>query len=614
MEKTDRISALYEKAGLLPLVPGVYLMKNAAGKVIYVGKYKALKNRVSSYFAPYADHGIKTAKMVSNVADFEVYCTATEIEALVLENELIKKYQPKYNIKLKDSRSYPYIRVSSGEYPSFTVTRKKDDPKIRYFGPYSGTGVAYGILETARKTFSLPDCKKKFPAEIDRRARPSLNYHIGLCCGVCIGAVRAEEYNELCRGAVRFLCGDYSELEKDLESRMKICSENMQYEKAAKYRDRLKAVRKTGEKQFIVASPDTEADVVGVYSDDLGGAVNILFVRSGIISDKETFYFSNDEIINSASVCSFLQGFYQVREFIPSEIWMDIEPDAEDASALSEWLGSQGKTKLVFPKKGEKKKLTERSAVNAKELTILKRKEEEHQNGFLISLAEFLQLPMLPERIEAYDISNSGDDSITAGMIVIEDGKFCKKKYRSFNISSDRADDYGALREALRRRIAHADDGADASGDSPWALPDLFLMDGGKQHVSTAKEVLGENGIDIPVLGMVKDEYHKTRTLTDGENEISLVKRQDVFTFIYKIQEEVHRYALSRMDTRRRKTVKKSILTEIKGVGEKKALLLLQTFGGLKGLKAASVDEIEKVKGIDRELAVRIAERVKDRK
>lgn len=583
---------LYGAARNLPATPGVYIMRNAADKVIYVGKSKALRNRVSSYFAPYANHYGKTLHMVNSVNRFEVYHTATELEALVLENQFIKQFMPRYNIKLKDSAGYPYIKVSADMYPKISVVNKREGEGT-YFGPYASHTTAKEIIASVKGAFALPSCNRHFPNDIGK-GRPCLNYHIGRCAGLCTGKISKEEYAARIANAKRLLSGDCAHLIKDLEEKMTAAAENMEFERAAAYRDSMRAVAKIKDKQHIVASPEVEADVFGLYSDGAGSALTVLIVRGGAISDRENIFFGADELIDPATLSSFISRYYSLRGFIPKEIWCSFDL-GEEAELLSTHLG---KTKILSPKRGEKKELVVRAETNAKEQLLHRRAENERQNGFLASLAAFLQLEVLPERIESYDISNSGDDFITAGMVVLINGKFCKKYYKSFNIKEkDSQDDFAATAEALRRRFAHVDEG------ESWAAPDLILADGGIGQINAIKGVLEEYGLDIPVFGMVKDEYHKTRTLTDGVGELSLNKRQDLFVFFYKLQEEVHRYALARMDIRRRRSAKTSVLTRVKGVGAAKAEELLRTFGGLGQLKKASVDEIAAVKGINRETA-----------
>ena len=595
MEKTE----LLQKARLLPATPGVYIMRDKFDRVIYVGKSKALKNRVSSYFAPGGVPAGKTAKMVAAVDHFEVYHTSTELEALVLENSFIKQYMPHYNIKLKDSEGYPYIKLTQGDYPTLSVTTRHDGDRAKYFGPFSSHGTALSIVNSVRKALGLPSCHRKFPQDIGK-GRPCLNYHIGQCIGVCRpGGVTAEELRERYDQASHLLRGDYGSLLRLLEEKMEAASENLEFERAAKYRDCIRNVRKLGDKQHIVASPDTECDVVGVYSDDLGGSVTVLFVRGGAITDRETFYFGADEILDGPALVSFLTRFYQLREYIPESILLSYPLEPEEAELLSERLyGKSSRAKVSVPVRGEKKELCVRAYENAKELILHKRATDAKSSGQLAALAELLQLEVLPERIEAYDISNSGDEHITCGMITLLDGRFAKREYKLFNIKkSDTQDDYAAMREAIERRIAHLSD---------WGAPDLILLDSGRTHVAVVRDLLAEKGISLPVFGMVKDEHHKTRTLTDGDHDIGLTKRQDIFVFIYKIQEEVHRFAFSGMDAKRRKSVRKSALESVKGVGPESARRLNAAFGGLRGVREATAEQLASVKGVTKTAAAAV--------
>ncbi len=591
---------LFEKAKLLPATPGVYIMRNKSGRIIYVGKSKALKNRVSSYFAPFSDHRGKTRRMVESVNDFEVYYTLTELEALIQENQFIKQFQPRYNIKLKDGGGYPYIRMSNSAYPEFSIVYKRTSGNDKYFGPYSSHNVAKNILETVRKAFSLPSCGKTFPKDIGR-GRECLNYHIGRCCAPCVkGNVSSEEYRELCARAATLLKGDGKKLLSQLESDMEVASEGLNFELAAKLRDCIYAIKKLNDKQQIVCAPNVEADIIGIYADDLGSAVSLLFVRNGAIVDRENFFFGADEIISSTALVSLFQRYYDLRGYIPKRIYIDYALDEADITLLADWLTEKAeyKVSVIVPERGDMRALAVRASENAKQLLLHKRASEDRKKDFLVSLAALLGLEVVPDRIESYDISHSAGDYTTCGMIVLEHGSFAKKKYRSFNIRTvNDGNDLAALDECIRRRFSHDPD------ESGWEYPDLMLIDGGVNQVNRAKSILFEFGINIPVFGMIKDEHHKTRTLTDGDGEISLITRQDAFVFIYKIQEEVHRYSLSLMDAKRRNAVKKSSLTEIKGIGATKANDLMLHFGTLNALKNATKDQLIEVKGITEPIA-----------
>ncbi|MBR4950369.1 MAG: excinuclease ABC subunit UvrC [Clostridia bacterium] len=596
---------LYEKARLLPATPGVYIMRNKSGRIIYVGKSKALKNRVSSYFAPSSDHRGKTKRMVESVFDFEVYFTVTELEALIQENQFIKQFQPRYNIKLKDGGGYPYIKMTSAPYPEFSVVYKRSAGNDKYFGPYSSHNVAKNILETVKKAFLLPSCGKEFPKDIGK-GRPCLNFHIGRCCAPCVkGNVTEADYKEICNRVAALLKGDGKRLLASLESNMELASDNLNFELAAKLRDCIFAVKKISDRQQIVCSPDVEADVIGVYADDLGSAVSLLFVRNGAIVDRETLFFGADEIISSTALVSLFQRYYDIRGYIPKKVYIEYPLESADKALLADWLSNRAeyRVNLIVPERGDMRALAVRALENAKQLLLHKRANEDKKKDTLAVLASLLGLPALPDRIESYDISHSAGEYTSCGMIVLEKGSFARKKYRGFNINTvSDGNDLAALEECIRRRFAHDTD------EEGWQYPDLMLIDGGVTQVNRVNAVLQELGISVPVFGMVKDEHHKTRTLTDGENEISLITRQDAFVFIYKIQEEVHRYSLSLMDAKRRNAVKKSSLTQIKGVGAKKANDLMLHFGTLANLKAASVEELSAVKGINAETANAIYE------
>ena len=586
----DTILRLKDKASRLPTVPGVYLMKDKHGKIIYVGKSKALKNRVSSYFSDLDSHTVKTSRLVQCINDFDVMLTSTEIEALALENRLIKLHTPKFNIKLKDGKSYPYIKVTlNEEYPRILVERKRVNDGARYFGPYSGLSTAYAIVNTARKTFGIPDCKRQFPKDIGK-SRPCLNYQIGLCCGPCTGKISSEEYKKLFADIIPFLAGAFDEVKESLSKQMEYASDNLLFEVAALCRDRIKALNKLWDKQRVVAAPHVEQDIIAMHSDETSSAIAVFYIRHGAVSDSENFVFGADMIVDAEALTSFLFELYRIREYIPKEILLDFPIDKDELEALSSLFSEKAgyKVNIRLPEKGNLKQLCAMVRENAKEYAKQYNTKAEKESDTLIKLASLLRLEVVPEKIEAFDISNIGNENITAGKIRIENGKFIKDAYRTFKISGSQ-NDYASMTEAVRRRFAHTED----------EYPDLLLLDGGKAHVSVIKEVLNEIGIDIPVFGMVKDEFHKTRALTTESEEISIAREQPVFLLIYKIQEEVHRYTISRMSNAKRKSLKHSSLEAIAGIGPAKAKELLKAFGGLNGVKKATLDEILKVKGIN---------------
>ena len=576
--------------------PGVYIMKDRAGKVIYVGKSRKLKARVSQYFQN-SEKNIKTAKMVSSVKDFDYILCATEIEALTLENSLIKQYSPRYNIRLKDAKSYPYIKVTNEEYPKITVTRKREADKAKYFGPYSGMSTAYSVIGTLRRTLGLPSCKRSFPKDIGKE-RPCIYYQMGRCCGLCTGNVTKEEYSGIIRCACDILRGNTAQSRRELTENMMRYAENEQFEAAAKARDTIRALEALSAKQHMVGAPGSEEDIIALYSDELCSSISVFYVRDGALSDKSEFTFGADEIFDSASLASFLCRLYRMREYIPKNIYTSFELDDEDALLTQEYLRGLAShvVEIKNPKRGEFRALCDVAAENARERAKQYLESVKKDDGVLLALAKQLALEALPERIEAYDISNLGSEHITAGMIVLENGRFKRSDYRVFGIKTVESgtDDYASMREALSRRFSHLEDNEGAFS----VLPDLILLDGGRGHVSVVRGLMEELSLDIPVFGMVKDSYHKTRALCTEDGEINIARDQQVFVFIYKIQEEVHRFTVSRMDSAKRKTLKRSSLETVKGIGPQKAKLLLSAFGGTGKLKEATLEQIAAVKGI----------------
>lgn len=658
MQSRETLEYLRRKAALLPKSPGVYIMENACGKVIYVGKSRALKNRVSQYF--HGSHDLKTTKMASNVNDFRYITCDTEMEALVMENNLIKQYNPKYNILLKDSKSYPYIRITDGEYPRVVLSRRRDE-KGMFFGPYSGAGVVYSVISTLERVLGLPSCKRKFPEDIGK-GRPCVYRQIGRCCGVCAGDVSAAEYAELIGCAVQFLKGNTDAVEKSLYDRMLRASDEERYEEAARCRDALTSLKKLGQTQKTQLPRDTDCDVVAVASHEGCDCAAVLYIRGGKICDSEYFTFGADEItgadnaqsmadstgsmtgetvgeksmadgtggedktasagivpngaadvycaepddggdeesVEETPMSAFIVGLYRGREYIPPEILLSFDMPEGEKNLIGAYLGERAghKVTLRTPKRGEARSLCLMAQRDAVRHSETRRKRDEDDERVLVRLASLLSLEVVPQRIEAYDISNLGSEHITAGMIVADGGKLRKSDYRVFRIKGqDAPDDYSAMRQTLMRRIAHIGDGEDTSLS---AEPDLILLDGGAGHVGVARELFRDADCHIPVFGMVKDEHHKTRTLVSDTNEVSIAREAEVFRFIYKLQEEVHRFTVSRMSAAKRKTLKTSSLEKISGIGPAKAKKLMSHFKTLSALKEASEEEISAVSGISR--------------
>jgi len=598
---------LIEKANGLPLSPGVYIMRDESGRVIYVGKSRALKNRVSQYFRSGERHDRKTTIMVSKVRNFDYILTDTENEALTLESQLIKQYSPKYNIKLKDGKNAPYIRVDLKEdYPTLSVVYERKSDGAKYFGPYSTISSAYGVLKTVQKCFKIHSCNRRFPKDIGKE-RPCLYYQIGDCVGPCTGKVSSEEYREIYKQIVLFLRGSFSRVKRVLTEKMEDLSEKLMFEAAAVYRDRIKALSLVWQRHKIVGSPDCEHDVFALYSDDACSCISVFFVREGRIIESENYIFTPDELMNESDLQTFLFGFYTKRGDVPKEVLLSFGL-GEEATPLEEALAgiAERRVNIRTPERGELKKLCDMVYENAKRHAYQYKEGKESNEQVLVKLASVLRLEVLPQRIEVYDISNYGKENITAGMIVSEDAKLKKSDYRIFKMKEveGKPDDYASMSEAIDRRITRAQNGDE--GFSP--LPDLILLDGGKGHVSVVRELLAKKNIDIPVFGMVKDDYHKTRTLCDDVDEISIAKEKQLFMFIYKLQEEVHRFTISKMRTSKEKTLKRSVLENIDGIGSEKAKKLLKEFGGLGGVKKASLDELRKVKGISENNALCVFE------
>lgn len=601
MVKSEYAERLREKAAALPLTPGVYIMRDIAGKVIYVGKSRALKNRVSGYFQESGQTSTKTDAMTANIHDFDYILCDTEIEALTLENSLIKLYHPRYNIKLKDDKSYPYLKATvNEEFPRFVMTRKRESEKAKYFGPYTSTQTVYGIISALQKTFGLPSCRHSFPKDRGR-VKHCIYKQLG-CIAPCDPEVSCETYKEAFMQAVSFLAGNYEKLIENLTEKMDYAAENLAFEAAAAYRDRIKAVKKLEEKQKVVASPDTERDIIAWHIGDPISSICIFYIRSGKLIDSELFYFSGGEILDSDAIVSFIYELYTRREYIPKEVNPADILTEEDALSLSQWLTEKAGSRVYVrtPFKGETRRLCDMARENAAIRAAEYAKANEKSEKSLVRLAALCGLETIPERIEAFDISNFGDENITAGMVVYENAKPQKSDYRLFHIkSTEKRDDYASMREAVARHLAHlSDEGA--------KIPDLILIDGGENHRAIAAEEVALAGYEIPVFGMVKDEYHKTRALVGEMGEISIATESSVYTLIYNIQEEVHRFTISKMSAAKRKTQKTSVLETIDGIGKARAKALLAHFGGLAGIRKAGVKELCAIRGVTPEIAEKI--------
>ena len=604
------IARLRDKANSLPTVPGVYIMKDASANVIYVGKSKKLKNRVTSYFTG-NNHTPKTARMVSLVDDFDYIVCKTEIEALTLENVLIKRHMPKYNIRLKDSKSYPYIKVTNEEYPKLFVTRERKSDRARYFGPYQGASSAYAALEAVMKVFALPTCKRSFPKDIGKD-RPCIYRDMGRCIAPCAGNVTPEEYRERVRSAERVLDGNTAAARDALRADMERAAEMLEFERAAAIRDQLLALDRLSEKQKVVADVKVSRDIFALCVSEGVGVMSLLSVREGALVNKSVFMLSAADPVTPDEAVSLIAAHYDAGGSIPKEIMLAFDATEEDIALLSEYMSLlAGKRVAVkIPERGDGRALCDMAVQNAMEAARQYRLEGEREDKNIRRLADLLGLAEPPKRIEAYDISNIGNENIVASMVVWSGGRLKKSDYRLFSIkTTDGADDYGSMREALTRRLSHIGDGSGSLGE----MPDLILVDGGDAHVGVAKSVLASMSLEIAVFGMVKDDFHKTRALTDGKNEISIAKEFDMYAFIYNLQEEAHRFAVKNSQRGKIKTMTHSTLEKIEGIGPAKARALLSAMP-MARIRAATAEELCAVRGIGRADAERIEAYFKEKR
>lgn len=601
---------------ILPDKPGVYLMKNSLGEVIYVGKAKILKNRVRQYFQSSKNHSEKVKAMVKNIAEFENIVTDSEMEALILECNLIKKYRPRYNILLKDDKHYPFIKITTNEdYPRVFMTRILAKDGAKYFGPYTDVSAVYETLDLIKKVFPIRTCKMVIK-EGETNIRPCLNYHIGLCNAPCAALVSKADYGKLVQDIIDLLSGRDKHVLKGLKVQMEAAAEKLEFEKAASFRDKIAAVEKIIEKQKIITGNFEDEDFISIYSDEKDTCAMIFFLRDGKILGKENYMLENTAGISNGEIISdFVKEFYGGTAFVPKNIFVK---SIEDSQLLEEWLTMKRGSKVSFkvPQRGEKKDLLEMVTKNAKltleqfKLKLLQDKEI-HKTA-LKELAAVLDLEELPNRIEAYDISNiQGVDSV-GSMIVFEGGKAKNSDYRRFKIKSViGANDYDSMREILNRRFKHGleeiekikERNLELSAGKFCVFPDLILMDGGKGQVNIALEVLGSLNIDIPVCGMVKDDKHNTRGLIYNNNEVLIRPSSNVMQLITRIQDEVHRFAITYHRSLRDKRVLHSVLEDIPGVGEKRRKELLKKFGSIESIKNAKVEELLETPSIDKRAA-----------
>ena len=584
---------LKEKAHRLPQLPGVYLMHNKEGVVIYVGKAKSLRNRVSQYFADLASHTLKTRRMVSHIDTFETIFASSELDALLLENTLIKKYKPKYNILLKDDKGYPFIRVSREDFPRLSVASRREKDDARYFGPYGGRGTANMAIRLLSETFLLPSCSRKFPRDIGKE-RPCLQLHMKKCCGPCTGELSRESYQEIIRQCIQVLEGKSSELEASLQQQMELAAEEMRFEQAAVFRDRIRAIQKLRQSRIAVVSGGADTDAVGFAVRGSRGCIVRLSYQGGVLIDRAKILLDGlDEGDASDALESYLQQYYTTLNWAPKRVCLSHE--IEDQLAVERYLTDLrgDKCTILLPQRGEKRREVQLALDNAV-LELAEVEETEQRTGKTLQvLQEMLGLEEAPLRMEAFDISNTAGSDAVASMTVFQNAKPVKSAYKKFKIKTAvGGDDYGAMAEVLGRRLDRA-----LSGDEGFLpLPDLFLIDGGAGQAAVAQEQLAARSVNIPLYGMVKDSHHRTRALVTADGtEFGISATPAVFALIGRIQEETHRFAVTFHQDVRSKKLKKSSLEGIPGVGPAREKALLKRFGTVRAIAEAEFDELAAV-------------------
>ena len=601
----DREKRLRKKAMSLPLRPGVYLMKDKSGTIIYVGKAKALKNRVSSYFGSHTNHTTKVIRMVEHVQDFDYIVTDSEFEALVLECSLIKQHSPKYNILLKDDKGYHYVKITKGSWPRIDAAMQLVDDGSEYIGPYTGSFAVRQTVDEVKKIFRLPQCTKTFP--VTHRQRPCLNFHISQCSAPCAGKISQADYKRSVEQALEFLKGGSAETVKRMQAEMEQAAENLDFEKAAVLRDRINAITKFGEKQKVVSADVAEQDVFALAQSQDKACLAVLRFFAGRLCDTEHFIIDAPED-DAVARYELIMGYYSMRERIPPRILIDSLP--QDAELISQWLSEKlgKKVSFVIPQRGGQLKLLEMCRSNASEKLALSLGRKGKDTAALDELARLLGLGSPPEYIESYDISHTAGTENVAGMVVFKNGQPYKQAYKRFKIKGfEGQDDCASMAEVLERRFTHYfEENAKPEGekrDEGFAkLPDLILLDGAEMQVNAVRAVFLRLGIDVPLYGMVKDSSHRTRAITGEGGEISINSKRSAFTLVSRIQEEVHRFAIEYHRKRRIAGIS-TTLTQIEGVGQKRAAALLKHFKSVNAVKEASFDELCSVKGVDKRSA-----------
>jgi len=603
---------LEEQLKALPDKPGVYIMKNEKGQIIYIGKAVSLKNRVRQYFQNSRNHSLKVRAMVDNIEEFEYIITDSELEALILECNLIKKHKPKYNILLKDDKHYPYIKVTMNEdYPRVIMTRKIEKDKAKYFGPYSGAHAVRETIEIIKKLFPIRTCKKALGKDV--KDRPCLNYHIGRCLAPCQGDVNKEDYRSMMKDICLFLSGKQDELIEELEIKMNDAAEKMEFEKAADLRDKISAIRQIQEKQKVISSALEDEDVIAFAQSEDKTCIQVFFIRGGKLIGREHFMLTEmDDVTTREILTQFVKQFYSGTVFIPREILLQEEID--EINIIESWLtGKRGsKVYIKIPQKGEKKELLDMAARNAyvtlQNFSEKLIREKQMSQGAIEELSDILELETIPTRIEAFDISNIQGTDPVGSMVVFIDGKQRNSEYRRFKIKTVTGpDDYGSMSEIIERRFKHGleeisrikEQGLSDELNKFSYFPDLVLIDGGEGQVNAALNVLKKLNIDIPVCGMVKDDRHRTRGLVYNGKEVSIPHNSEAFKLITRIQDEAHRFAISYHRSLRGKELTTSVLDEVKGIGDVRKKSLMKHFGSIEKIKSATVEELQKAPGMN---------------
>ena len=586
---------LRRKAMALPLTPGVYIMKNKDKKIIYIGKAKALKNRVSSYFGSHSNHSLKVMRMVENVDDFDYILCDTEFEALVLECSLIKQHMPKYNILLKDDKGYNYIKITKEEFPRISECKQMDDDNATYIGPFISNFSVKNAVEETLKIFKLPTCNKKFPRDYNK-SRPCLNGFMGNCCALCNGRISKEEYVASVEDAVAFLKGGSAAAVREMTAKMQEYSENLEFEKAAKLRDRIKAIKNLDEKQKVVSINVPEEDVFALVNSTKKACFNVIRFQNGKLTDSEHWLIDSIDDLPQARL-ELIERYYSMRDRVPSRIAVDGE--IADEELLHQYLESLRKKKveLIHPQKGEHLAIVNLCIKNANEHLAQNQGRLGREMAALEELGNLLGLTKAPEYIESYDISHTFGADNVAGMVVYHNGRPMKKAYKRFSIKGfDGQNDVGSMNEVLTRRFKHYYEDDD---DSTFKiLPDLILLDGGQPQVNAVLPVIRQMKLDVPVFGMVKDNKHRTRAIAYDGGEIEINSHRAAFTLVSSIQEEVHRFAITYHHKKHQKSSFSTSLTNINGIGDKKAKALLKHFKTISAIKSSSVDDLLQVKGI----------------